>query len=278
MRGPHRACRHGVTRHSARTNRTDNLAAWCGPHLPGTPSALLHGDQRSAGSGRAAAPRTGRAGKSFVRAAGFTPSDASTLLVYVMDVYDPWSYAYLPSVSAVLSAACSLVDVEIVHAGRYSAQPTSALAASVTEVRSRRAADFGPAFLAALESGSLQLDAAAAAAGMIALLASGDMPVSTVLGAVQHEFFVNGQPLEAPGVLGRVATRLGLDAPAIEVFAASERARELALEDFAVAKELDMDGGPLLLASRGDRLFEFDGLGATGERLVDQFRTVLAKP
>jgi protein-disulfide isomerase-like protein with CxxC motif len=225
-----------------------------------------------------AAIRGGRGGKSFVRPLALAPSDAGTLLLYIMDIYDPWSYAYLPSVSAVLRAACSLVDVEVVHAGRYSAKPTSALAASVSEVRLRSDAEFGRAFLASLDSGSLALDAEAAAAGMIALLASGEMPVSTVLGAVQHEFFVNGQPLEAPGVLGRVATRLGLDAPAIEVFAESPRAHELALEDFAVAKDLDVDGGPLLLASRGDRLFEFDGLGATGERLVDQFRTVLAKP
>lgn len=245
MRGPHRACRYGAPRSADLTCR-----------VRPTRVSSRHGSALT----------------------GFVPSDASTLLVYVMDVYDPWSYAYLPSVSAVLSAACSLVDVEIVHAGRYSAQPTSALAASVAEVRWRSDAEFGPAFLAALESGSLELDPVAAAAGMIALLASGDMPVSTVLGAVQHEFFVNGQPLEAPGVLGRVATKLGLDAPAIEVFAASAGARELALEDFAVAKDLNMDGGPLLLASRGDRLFEFDGLGATGERLVDQFRTVLAKP
>jgi protein-disulfide isomerase-like protein with CxxC motif len=267
MRGPHRACSYGATRRTTPAIRQTNLASWCSPVVPGS-SRSMH----------VAAPRTGRLGTSFVRPSRAASSDASTLLLYVMDVYDPWSYAYLPSVSAVLSAACSLVDVEVVHAGRYSAQPASALAAAVSEVRRRSDAHFGAAFLQSLESGSLVLDAPGAAAGMIALLASGEMPVSTVLGAVQHEFFVGGQPLEAPGVLGRVAGRLGLDAPAIEVFAASTRARELALEDFAVAKEFDVDGGPLLLASRGDRLFEFDGLGATGERLVDQFRTVLAKP
>ena len=266
MKGPHRACSYGASRRSTHPAGPTNLASWCGPHLPA--ATEMH----------VGAPRGGRAGKSNVRPAGLTTSDASTLLLYVMDIYDPWSYAYLPSVSAVLRAACPLVDVEVVHSNRYSAQPASVLAASVTEVRLRSDAEFGLAFLSALESGVLAVDVEAAAAGMIALLASGDLPVSTVLGAVQHEFFVNGQPLEAPGVLGRVAARLGLDAAAVEVFARSARARELAREDFAVAEELDIDGGPLLLASRGDRLFEFDGLGATGERLVDQFRTVLAKP
>lgn len=267
MPGPLRACSYGATRRTIRTASSAHLESWCTPLVPGPTR-----------SGHLSAPRSGRIGNSVDRPSRPAASDAGTLLLYVMDIYDPWSYAYLPSVSAVLSAACSLVDVEIVHASRYSAQPATGLATGVAEVQVRSDAEFGPAFLGSLGSGSLVLDAPAAAAGMIALLASGDMPVSTVLGVVQHEFFVNGQPLEAPGVLGRVAAKLGLDAPAVEVFATSSRARELALEDFAVAKELNTDGGPVLLASRGDRLFEFDGLGATGERLVDQFRTVLAKP
>jgi predicted DsbA family dithiol-disulfide isomerase len=157
-----------------------------------------------------------------------------------MDIYDPASWDYLPSVSAVLSAACSLVDVEVVQSGRYAASSPAAC--------------------------------------LIALLAAGDLPVSTILGVVQHEYFVGGRPLDAPGVLGSVSARLGLDGPAIELFAASPRARELAAEDFELAQDFDLGGGPLLLASRGEHIFEFDGPGATGDRLVDQFRTVLTRP
>ena len=167
-------------------------------------------------------------------------ADPSTLLVYVMDIYDPASWDYLPSVSAVLSAACSLVDVEVVQSGRFAA--------------------------------------GSPAACLIALLAAADLPVSTVLGAVQHQYFVGGLPLDAPGVLGTIAHDLGLDGPAIEIFANSPRARELASEDFELAHDLALGGGPLLLASRGEHIFEFDGPGATGDRLVDQFRTVLTRP
>ena len=85
-------------------------------------------------------------------------------------------------------------------------------------------------------------------------------------------------PLDAPGVLGSIARNLGLDGPAIEIFAGSPRARELATEDFELAHDLALGGGPLLLASRGEHVFEFDGPGATGDRLVDQFRTVLTRP
>lgn len=256
MRGAPRGCGY----HREHTSRRPpvNLLSWC-EH------------------GRSAHPVAGRRARE-PRLAGPSTVDASTLLVYVMDIYDPWSYAYLPSVSAVLSAACSLVDVEVVHAGRYAAQPLSALADSVADAALQTTAHFGDDFLEALHSGRLTVDATAAASAMIALLATEELPVSTVLGAVQHEFFVHGAPIEAPGVLARVATDLGLDAPAVELFAGSTRAQELAAEDFEMAKDLDARGGPLLLASRGERLFEFDGLGASAERLVDQFRTVLTRP
>lgn len=215
MRGAPHGCRAGVIGCDRRTSA--GLGARCA-HEP------RRGSLRPTGSAFAP-PST---------------ADPSTLLVYVMDIYDPESWAYLPSVSAVLSAACSLVDVEVVQSGRFAA--------------------------------------GSPAACLIALLAAADLPVSTVLGAVQHQYFVGGLPLDAPGVLGSIADDLGLDGPAIEIFASSPRARELASEDFEMARDLALGGGPLLLASRGEQVFEFDGPGATVDRLVDQFRTVLTRP
>lgn len=214
---------------SAPHSRRDGLVGCGRQATPGLGARCAHeprpGAVRTAGGSLFAPPST---------------ADPSTLLVYVMDIYDPASWAYLPSVSAVLSAACSLVDVEVVQSGRFA-------------------------------TGS-------PAACLIALLAAADLPVSTVLGAVQHQYFVEGLPLDAPGVLGAIANDLGLDGPAIEIFAGSPLARELASEDFELAHDLALGRGPLLLASRGEHVFEFDGPGASGDRLVDQFRTVLTRP
>jgi protein-disulfide isomerase-like protein with CxxC motif len=165
--------------------------------------------------------------------------DRSTLLVFVVDVYDPRAYDYLPSVSAVLAAASSQVEIEVVQAERYA----------------------GPL----------------ARAGVIALLAAEAGPPDRVLAAVQRKFFVEGRGLDEDGVLAGVAEGLGLDAPAVELFARSDRAAELVQEDAALALDLDLAGGPLLLASRGNRVYEFDGPGASGERLVDQFRSVIGR-
>jgi hypothetical protein len=165
--------------------------------------------------------------------------DPSTLLVYVVDLHDPRAYDYLPSVTHALEAAGSLVDVVVVQSGRYAAP--------------------------------------LARAGVVALLAAQEHAApQRVLAAVQREFFVAGRGLEEEGVLRGVAERLGLDAPAVELFAASPRATQLVQEDAELALGLDSDGGPLLLASRGQRLYELDGPGASGERLVAQLRTVLA--
>jgi putative protein-disulfide isomerase len=202
-----------------------------------------------------------------------------TMLVYVLDVYDPWAWAYLPSVAPVLEAARPLVEVELVNAGRYAGEPVSTLAARVEAVRRHTSTMFGQGFLRALDRGELTLDSTRAAAGLIGMLAADQRQhICDVLRAVQRELFVYGRTIETPGVLARVASGLGLDGAALEVFAGSERAREMAEEDFGVALDLAPDLGPLMLVSHGGRVFEFEGLDAGADRLVDQFRRVLARP
>jgi putative protein-disulfide isomerase len=71
---------------------------------------------------------------------------------------------------------------------------------------------------------------------------------------------------------------LGLDGAAVEVFAGSARAAEMADEDFGLARDLGARRGPSLLVSHGDRLSELEGPGTTGDQLVEQFRSVLARP
>lgn len=201
-----------------------------------------------------------------------------TLLVYILDVYDPWSYAYLPSVRQVFTEAKALAGAELVHSGRYAGRDVSDLAEPAAEVAASTPTRFGSGFVDLVRRGGRLLDAELTAAGVIGLLAAGDLPVAHVLQAVQDAFFLDGQLLHDAGVLQTIGDGLGLDGHAVEVFAHSPRAHELAAEDFAMAGDFDRSGGPMLLASHDGRVYEFDGRGATGDRLVDQFRSVLARP
>ncbi len=244
--------------------RSNGVDSWC-----------AFGGRRPARRSRCVAPAEGSAEPNVPPAPGGLDP---TLLVYVLDIFDPWSYAYLPSVEGVLTEASRLVGVELVNDNRYAGCSAAELGARAAAVTATTGTVFGAGFHQLLTDEDLVLDVSAAAAGLIGLMAAGDVPVARVLREVQHEFFVRGRPLGSPGVLHDVGTRLGLDGPAIEVFANSDRGREMAAEDFDIAAEFALDGSPLLMASHAGRFFEFDGLGASAQRLVDQFNSVLARP
>jgi putative protein-disulfide isomerase len=137
---------------------------------------------------------------------------------------------------------------------------------------------FGPAYRRALASGEMELASRDAAAAVIALVAADPGRVTQTLWAVQRAHFWWGLSFSQPGTAARVAGRLGLDADAVELFARSERAGALADDDFTLARDLGARRGPTLLVSHGDQLCEFEGPGSSGENLLEQFRSVLARP
>lgn len=244
--------------------RSNGVGSWC-----------AFGGRRPARRSLCTSPEAATGGSDSPPLAG---GPDPTLLLYVLDLFDPWSYAYLPSVEHVLTEASSLVDVELVNDNRYAACSAAELAARSAAVTATTGTTFGRGFHELVADPDLVLDVVGAASGMIGLMSAGDIPVARLLHEVQNEFFVRGRQLGSSGVLYDVGTRLGLDGAALEVFASSARAHELAAEDFEIAAEFAVDVSPLLIASHGGRFFEFDGLGATGQRLVDQFNSVLARP
>ena len=84
--------------------RSNGVDSWC-----------AIGGRRPARRSRWVAPAEGSAVPNVLPApAGVEP----TLLVYVLDLFDPWSDAYLPSVEGVLTEASRLVGVELVNDNR----------------------------------------------------------------------------------------------------------------------------------------------------------------
>src|SRR5690242_19844913 len=116
MSGGIRGCCHGSPERGVRPSGF-GVDAWCvhrqrRAHVRGlADTGTLHG-------GRAPSDHLTRL---HDPGAAAEPVDHSTLLVYLVDLYDPSAFAYLPSVSAVLRAAGPLVDVEVVQTGRYAA-------------------------------------------------------------------------------------------------------------------------------------------------------------
>lgn len=199
-------------------------------------------------------------------------------MVYLFDPYCPWSYGYLPALAQLLGRVGSEVDLEVVNVGLYSDTLIADAPPPMLAIQRCTGVGFGPRYRQALADGSMTLSSRDAAAAVVALLAAAPSRPIDVLWAVHRAFFWSGQSLSDPTTVARIALRLGLDAAAVELFAGSVKAAELADEDFSLARDLGARRGPTLLVSHGDQLSEFEGPGASGDHLLQQFRSVLARP
>jgi putative protein-disulfide isomerase len=198
------------------------------------------------------------------------------LLVYLFDPYCPWSYGYLPALAHLVHELGDSVDLEVVSTGLFHGESIAAAAAPLQAVRRATGARFGPGYELALANGVMRLDSRTAAAALIGMTTAAPGRDLEVLAAVQRAFFHDGRSLSDPGTVREVAEELGLDGPAIALFAVSPRAGELADEDFRLAHDLGARRGPSLLVSHGSHLSELEGPGTSGDQLVDQYRGVLA--
>lgn len=200
------------------------------------------------------------------------------LLVYLFDPYCPWSYGYLPAVAHLLDVVDGAADLEVVNIGLHDGVTIADAAVPTQAVERSTGVEFGPGYQQALAQGDLRLSSRDAAAAVIGMTAAGPVRATEVLWAVHRAFFQDGRSLSSGATIRDAADGLGLDGAAIEVFARSARAAEMAEEDFVLARDLGARRGPSLLVSHGDRLCEFEGPGTTGAQLVEQFRSVLARP
>ncbi|HEY7717252.1 MAG TPA: DsbA family protein, partial [Pedococcus sp.] len=199
------------------------------------------------------------------------------LLLYLFDAYCPWSYGYLPALTGLVDRVGDEADVEVVSIGLHRGTPLAQSAPPLLAVQRATGVGFGPRFRRVLSTGAVALDSAAAAATVVALLAAAPGRPADVLRAAHRHHFWSGGTLSEPGDASRVAARLGLDAEAVEVFARSSRAADLASDDLELARSLGARRGPTLLVSHRERLSELEGPGASGETLVDQFRRALGR-
>lgn len=279
----HASCRHPSHRsptHSAPSDQTSGytapsshrehgrshrLSSWCAHD-----SRSLH---RSAGS---AEPWRLRLGSAFRAAGAVAHHSERPLLVYLHDPYCPWSYGYLPSVRTLLGHIGDEVDLEVVNIGLFHGESVAAAATPMEAVRRSTGVKFGPGYELTLHDATLSLDSRLAAAAVIGLASAAPRRELEVLEALQRAFFWDGRSLSDPATARDVADELGLDGPAVELFAGSSRAAELADEDIRLAHDLGARRGPMLLVSHGHQLDELEGPGTSGEQLLDEYQSVLA--
>jgi len=256
---PHAACR-GRNRSGGGSGQ--HLTSWCAHEGASRSPAVLRSHSRYG------ALRTHRGSGTLER----------PLLVYLFDAYCPWSYGFLPAVAHLLDEVGDDADLEVVNIGLHDDVAIADAAVPTQAVQRSTGVGFGPGYQEALAQGGLRLSSRDAAAAVIGMTAAEPGRTTDVLWATHRAFFWDGRSLSSGATVRDTANGLGLDGAAIEVFARSPRAAEMADEDFVLARDLGARRGPSLLVSHGDRLSELEGPGTTGAQLVEQFRSVLARP
>lgn len=277
----HRSVTHTATPHlSEPSNHTSRYTAPSSHrdrgHSHSLSSWCAH-DSRSLHRGASSAePWRLRLGSAFRATGAVAHQSERPLLVYLHDPYCPWSYGYLPSVRTLLGHIGHEVDLEVVNIGLFHGESVAAAATPMEAVRRSTGAKFGPGYELTLHDATLSLDSRLAAAAVIGLTSAAPRRELEVLEALQRAFFWDGRSLSDPSTVRDIADELGLDGPAVELFAGSSRAAELADEDIRLAHDLGARRGPMLLVSHGHQLDELEGPGTSGEQLLDEYQSVLA--
>lgn len=277
----HRSATHTATPHlSEPSNHTSRYTAPSSHrdrgHSHSLSSWCAH-DSRSLHRGASSAePWRLRLGSAFRATGAVAHQSERPLLVYLHDPYCPWSYGYLPSVRTLLGHIGHEVDLEVVNIGLFHGESVAAAATPMEAVRRSTGAKFGPGYELTLHDATLSLDSRLAAAAVIGLTSAAPRRELEVLEALQRAFFWDGRSLSDPSTVRDIADDLGLDGPAVELFAGSSRAAELADEDIRLAHDLGARRGPMLLVSHGHQLDELEGPGTSGEQLLDEYQSVLA--
>lgn len=206
----------------------------------------------------------------------FGPWGNTPLLTLFADVHSPWLLRFLPAVADLHERVGPGVEFGVVLTGGHRDVPAGAVFGDPDAVEREHRVHLCRSFRRRVSHGPMRLDSTAAAAGVIALLAAeedGPGAVLAVLTAVTRAFLEEGADLSSPATVARIADRLGLDGPAVELFATSATAHDLALQDAGLALSLGVGRGATLLYSHQDRVVTLPGPGMRGR---DLHRAVLS--
>lgn len=203
-------------------------------------------------------------------------------LIYVYDALCPWCYAFTPVVTALVRHYDRRLDHEVLSGGMVrgdqvrvigGAEEAERLRASYRAIESVSGVRFGEAFFAAVASQRRKLDSEPPAIAMAAyrLLAPGRSELEMAHALLRANFRDGGDPV-SPACYRRIAEELGLNPDALLATMQTDAARDGALYDFALARQLGADSFPRLYVQvREDYLY----LVAKGYTPLERLRTVI---
>ncbi|MDQ1106003.1 DsbA family protein [Nocardioides zeae] len=186
-------------------------------------------------------------------------------ITYAFDAYCGWCYGFGPTVRAFAAENADRVDIRVLSGGLFSgdrAQPIGAFP-HIPEANKRisdlTGVEFGAAYERVLADGTLVMDSADAAAGLVALRRQRPDAVLELAGAVQRAWYLDGRSLSDPGVYRDIAASHDIDPDAVGDALTDPSVRVEAERDVRQVRQLGVDHYPTLLLHTGDGLQQLGG-------------------
>jgi len=205
-------------------------------------------------------------------------------LVYVYDALCPWCYAFTPVVQALVQEHQDRLDHEVLSGGMVRGdqvreiggdEEAARLRESYQSIQSLTGARFGEAFFEGVAQKRRRLDSEPPAIALAAfrMLAPGRSELELAHAVLHGNFWEGGDPTSEE-FYRKIAARLGLDPDAFVDTMRTPEAKDRALYDFALARQLGADAFPrLYLQTAEDYLY----LISRGYSAFDQVHKIIQK-
>lgn len=205
-------------------------------------------------------------------------------LIYVFDAYCPWCYAFTPVVRRLHEAYRDRFEFEVLSGGMVvdeakfegGDEASAALRRAYERITELTGARFGEAFFLAIKArgageGSRNVNSEIPARAVACFREN--VPPGIVLEFIDRlmtAFFVDGADPVDEGTYKSLALQFGLDPERFVSDMNSPRIHDLARYDFALVKQLRVEGFPRLFLQTSESYFHLVARGYTPYERVDQ--------
>ncbi|WP_405884531.1 DsbA family protein [Streptomyces sp. NBC_01136] len=203
-------------------------------------------------------------------------------LTYAFDAYCGWCYGFGQALHEFAAANADRIELRVLSGGLFTgsrALPVSAyphIPGANERITELTGVTFGDGYRAALADGTVVMDSADAATGLVALRSQPGVNALDAAAAMQRAWYVDGRSLSGAAVYRDLAAELGLDAEAVAAVYASPAARAEAEADFLEVRRLNVDGYPTLLLHTAHGTDRLGGPASSADMLTRALNQHLA--
>ncbi|WP_423148284.1 DsbA family protein [Rubrolithibacter danxiaensis] len=206
-------------------------------------------------------------------------------VIYVYDALCGWCYGFSPVIKAVYEKYSAQTDFEVISGGMITGERTGPIGVvapyiktAYRTVEETSGTTFGEAFLKVLERGELILDSEKPSIALSVFKSTHPEKAVLFAHALQNEFYFNGRDLNEEELYRYIAVNFGLDPDEFIYKMQLEQFKQDAYYDFALARQLEVNGYPSVLIQNSDTHFYLIARGYTDlETLELRIQNVLSE-